>query len=69
MKVGEKHTTIINDEEFTYGLLHSPTGLAFSPDGKRLASISRSQNWKACLWDVATGKQIAELPLKPLSGR
>ncbi len=65
----KKHITIINDEEFTYGLLHSPTGLAFSPDGKRLASISRSRNWKACLWDVATGKQIAELPLKPLSGR
>ena len=64
----KKHTTIINDEEFTYGLLHSPTGLAFSPDGKRLASISRARNWKACLWDVATGKQIAELPLKPLSG-
>ena len=65
----KKHTTIINDEEFTYGLLHSPTGLAFSPDGKRLASISRSRDWKAGLWDVATGKQIAELPLKPLSGR
>ncbi|MDD9975127.1 MAG: WD40 repeat domain-containing protein [Candidatus Poribacteria bacterium] len=65
----KKHTTIVNDEEFTYGLLHSPTGLAFSPDGKRLASISRSRDWKACLWDVDTGKQIAELPLKPLSGR
>ena len=65
----KKHTTIINDEEFTYGLVHSPTGLAFSPDGKRLASISRSRDWKACLWDVDTGKQIAELPLKPLSGR
>ena len=65
----KKHTTIINDTEFTYGLLHSPTGLAFSPDGKRLASISRSRDWKACLWDVDSGKQIAELPLTPLSGR
>ena len=65
----EKHTTIINNEEFTYGLLHSPTGLAFSPDGKRLASISRSRDWKACLWDVDSGKQIFELPLTPLPNR
>lgn len=61
----KKHTTIINDEEFTYGLLHSPTGLAFSPDGKRLASMSRSRDRKAGLWDVDSGKQIAEIPLTP----
>ena len=65
----EKHTTIINAGEFTYGLLHSPTGLAFSPDGKQLASISRSLDWKACLWDVDSGEQIAELPLTPLPRR
>ena len=64
----KKHATVINDEEFIYGLGHSPTGLAFSPDGKRLASISRSRDWKACLWDVDSGEQISELPLKPLSG-
>ena len=65
----ERHTTIINDEEFTYGLVHSPTGLAFSPDGKQLASISRSRDWKACLWDVDSGEQIYELPLAPLPSR
>jgi len=65
----KKRTTIINDEKFTYGLVHSPTGLAFSPDGKRLASISRSRDWKAGLWDVDSGKQIAELPLTPLSNQ
>ena len=65
----EKHTTISNDEEFTCGLLASPTGLAFSPDGKRLASISRSEDWKACLWDVDSGKQIFELPLTPRPSR
>ncbi len=65
----KKHTTVINDEEFTYGLVHSPTGLAFSPDGKQLACISRSRDWKACLWDVDSGKQIAELPLTPLSNQ
>ena len=64
----KKHSTVINDEEFIYGLGHSPTGLAFSPDGKRLASISRSRDWEAGLWDVDSGKQISELPLKPLSG-
>ena len=65
----KKHTTIINDAEFIYGLRHSPTGLAFSPDGKRLASMSRSRDWKACLWDVDSGEQIAELPLTPLSNQ
>ena len=61
----KKHPTVINDEEFIYGLRFSPTGLRFSPDGERLASISRSRDWKACLWDVDTGRQIAELPLNP----
>ena len=61
----KKHTTIISDAEFIDGLRFSPTGLAFSPDGKRLASISRSRDWKAGLWDVDTGKQIAELPITP----
>ena len=63
----KKHPTVINDEEFTYELVHSPAGLAFSPDGKQLASISRSRDWKACLWDVDSGKQIFELPLTSLS--
>ena len=58
----KKHTTVIRDEEFIYGLRHSPTGLAFSPDGRRLASISRTRDWKAGLWDVDSGEQIAELP-------
>ena len=65
----KKHTTVIRDEEFIYGLRHSPTGLAFSPDGRRLASMSRTRDWKAGLWDVDTGKQIAELPLTPLLKR
>lgn len=65
----KKHTTVINDEEFIYGLRHSPTGLAFSPDGKRLASISRTRDWKAGLWDVDSGEQIVELPLTPLLKR
>ncbi len=59
----EKLTTIINDQEYFYGLKFSPSGLAFSPDGKRLASISRSRDWKASLWNVDSGKQITELPL------
>ena len=40
--------------------------LAFSPNGKQLASISitpRSQERTALLWDVDAGKQIAQLPL------
>ena len=57
----KKHTTCINDSEFVTGLVHSLNGLAFSPDGRRLASISRSRDCKACLWDVDSGRQIAEL--------
>ena len=60
----KKHPTVINHSEFTEGLRFSPTGLTFSPDGKWLASISQSRDWKACLWDVDSGKQIVELPLK-----
>ena len=59
----QKHTTVINDAEFIDSLRFSLNGLAFSPDGKRLASISKSRDCKACLWDVDSGKQIAELPL------
>lgn len=59
----KKLITLINDKEFFDGLRHSPTGLAFSPDGKRLASISRSQDSKASLWDVDSGERIAELLL------
>ncbi len=65
----KKHPTVINDAEFIYGLRFSPAGLAFSPDGKRLASMSRSRDWKAGLWDVDTGKQITELPLTPAPRR
>ena len=65
----KKHTTVIRNEEFIYGLRHSPTGFAFSPDGRRLASISRTRDWKAGLWDVDSGEQIAELPLTPLLKR
>ena len=61
----KKHPTIINDAEFTYGLRFSQTGLAFSPDGKRLVSVSRSRAWKACLWDVDSGRQLVELSLQP----
>ena len=59
----KKHTTVIDDQEFIDRLKFSLNGLAFSPDGKRLASISKSRDCKACLWDVDSGKQIAELPL------
>ena len=59
----KKHTRLTNDEEYFDGLRFSLSGLAFSPDGKQLASISRSQDCKAGLWDVDSGKRIAELPL------
>ena len=59
----KKHITLLNDKGFFDGLRFSPTGLAFSPDGKRLASITRSRDCKACLWDADSGEQITELSL------
>ena len=61
----KKQSTVINDAEFIEGLKFSLHGLAFSPDGKRLASISRSKDCKAGLSDVDSGERIAELPLSP----
>ena len=59
----KKHTILTNDEEYFDGLRYSLSGLAFGPNGKQLASISRSQDCKVGLWDVDSGKRIAELRL------
>ena len=67
----KKHATLVghaapsNQTGFSW---QHVVGMAFSPDGKRLASISRE--CVAYLWDVDTGKQIAELPLTrpPIKG-
>jgi WD40 repeat protein len=36
-------------------------GLAFSPDGKRLAGVGRGMKKQGVLWDVESGAKIAEL--------
>ena len=61
----KKSPIVINHTEFINRLRFSPNGFAFSPDGKRLVSISRSRDCKVCLWNVNSGKQIVELPLTP----
>ena len=42
------------------GHTYTVTGVAFSSDGKLLASVARQVK----LWDVATGKEIASLPVE-----
>jgi WD40 repeat protein len=37
------------------------SSIAFSPDGKTLASIAF---WQACIWDAASGKKLREIRLK-----
>src|SRR5262249_15174988 len=39
------------------------SGLAFSPDGRRLATVS--QDGYGRIWDVRTGKLLATLPYRP----
>ena len=62
----KKHTTLVGhaapSNRRGFSRQHI-VGLAFSPDGKRLASIAR--DCTAYLWDVDAGKQITELPLTP----
>lgn len=45
------------------GHTDSIVGMAFSPDEKRLASVSRDQT--ARVWDVSSGKEIISLGLSP----
>lgn len=68
-----KKTSNSGDEKETWKLQAHLTGhtqhvegIAFSPDGKHLASISRDKT--ARLWNVEAGEQITELPLAPPSG-
>ena len=66
----KKHITLIGHEAPSnptgFSMQHIE-GLTFSPDGKRLASISR--DCTAYLWDVDIGEQIAELSLTPPSSQ
>ena len=66
----KKHITLIGHEtpsNRTGFSMQHVVGLTFSRDGKRLASISR--DCTAYLWDVDTGKQLAELSLTPPSSQ
>ena len=62
----KKHATLVGhaapSNRTGFSMQHV-VGMAFSPDGKRLASITR--DCIAYLWDVDLGTQIAELPLTP----
>ena len=61
----KKRTTLVNHAGLLEGLVHSPSGMAFSPDGTRLVSISRAADCKVCLWNVDSGKKITELAITP----
>jgi RNA polymerase sigma factor (sigma-70 family) len=60
---GDAETTRLCDlatgkERFTLEHARSLTGLAMSPDGKRLVSLAEDD--LLCLWDVATGKALCQ---------
>ena len=42
------------------------TSIAFSPNGRQLATGSR--DWKACVWDLSTGKQSVVLEVGVRAG-
>ena len=62
----KKHTTLVGHtgpvDTKRFSMLYI-VALTFSPDGKRLASISR--DCTVYLWDVDAGQRMAELPLTP----
>ncbi|MCG9133658.1 WD40 repeat domain-containing protein [Candidatus Poribacteria bacterium] len=64
----KKHTTLVGHaaptNETGFSMQHI-VEITFSPDGERLASISR--DCTAYLWDVSAGQQITQLLLTPPS--
>lgn len=62
----KKHTTLVGHaapaNQTGFSMQHV-VGMAFSPDGERLASISR--DCTAYLWDVNAGQQMTRLLLTP----
>ncbi len=66
----KKHTTLVGHAAPTnqtgFSMQHI-VAMTFSPDGERLASISRDRT--AYLWDVNAGQQVTQLLLTPPSTR
>ena len=66
----KKHTTLVGHAAPTnqtgFSMQHI-VEMTFSPDGERLASISRDRT--AYLWDVNAGQQVTQLLLTPPSTR
>jgi WD40 repeat protein/serine/threonine protein kinase len=57
---GEENLPVLTFPPHSRGL----SGLAYSPDGKLLATVGQDQSWSVKFWDAGTGKAVGSILLE-----